>query len=168
MTEIRLSLTAPAADLLAVSTALLNRATWARRRWLLLAFPIPLAAGFGLGMAWMSGVPVPDAALIVIYTLLGGMLGLIIANRLQTRQYERLFATSTLRAVACPVILSDTGLRFEARDLPWSAITGTSRWRDATLVHFSSVDALVIPDHDLPAGVTESAITAAIATWRMA
>jgi hypothetical protein len=166
MTQIALRLTAPPADLLMAAATLADRAAWSYRRLLVLALPLPLAFAFGLGMAHLNGQPLGGAALVVLYSFLGGFLGLILANRLFARRYKQLFTASSLRQKPCPVILSEVGLTFEPRQLLWSDIQGTARWRDNTLLHFSAVDALVIPDRDLPQVLSWEALAAQIEKWR--
>lgn len=166
MTEIRLKLTATPSELLAVSTALLDRATWTERRVILLAIPLPMALASGLGLAWLRGIPLSSAALVAVYTLLGGLIGMIFASRLQARRYRTLFSASSLRSRAVPVTLSGDGLQLEARQLPWAEVSGSSRWRGATLLHFSAVDALVIPDRDLPPDMTPDALQQRVAAWK--
>lgn len=167
MTEIALRLTASTDELLGASTAMLDRAAWWERRLMFLAIPTPLAFAGGLGVAWLMGYPLGAAGLVAIYTALGGAIGTALALRLHGRRYRRLFARSTLRAQSVPVTLSEAGLAFGPRDLPWTAIGAVSRWRQATLLHFSAVDALVIPDRDLPPDLPPAALTAQVNGWRL-
>lgn len=165
MTGIVLTLTTSPQERMAASSAMLDRVTWAERRLILLGIPVPLALGSGVGLAWAMGYPMGAAGLVALYTLLGGLIGTILASRLQVRRFRALYASSTLAARAQPVALSDEGLSLEARLLPWSGIAGQSRWKDTTLLHFSTVDALMIPDRDLPSGVTPGDLQAQVAKW---
>lgn len=167
MTEIALRLSASTDELLAASTAMLDRAAWWERRLMFLAIPTPLAFAGGLGIAWLMGYPLGAAGLVAIYTSLGGAIGTALALRLHGRRYRHLFARSTLRAQPVPVTLSETGLAFGPRDLPWTTVGAVSRWRHATLLHFSAVDALVIPDRDLPPDLSPDALRARVDGWRL-
>ena len=150
---------------MAASAAMLDRATWTERRLVVLGIPVPLALCSGLGIAWLLGYPLGSAGMVALYTVLGGLIGTIVAARLQVRRFRALYATSTLAARAQPVSLSEAGVSLEARLLPWSEISGQSRWKAATLLHFSAVDALVIPDRDLPADLSPEDLHARVATW---
>lgn len=80
---------------------------------------------------------------------------------------ESQFATSALRRVPVPILLSDDGLTPQPHaPLPWSKITQVSRWKEMTLVQFSPVDAIVIRDADLPPGLTPAGLAARIAAWQ--
>ena len=166
MNEISLRLLTPTADLLAAATATADRSAWGFRRLIMFAVPLPMAMGFGIGIAHILGQPVTDAAMVALYTCIGGLVGLSLASRLITRRYASHFAVSGLRRQPLPVILSDAGVTFTTREVPWSGIHGTSRWKDNTLLHFSSVDILVIPDRALPPGLTPGDLAARVADWR--
>jgi hypothetical protein len=165
MTVQELSLTTSPQERMAASTAMLDKRTWAERRLVVLGLPLPLALGSGIGVAWLMGDPLGAAGLVALYTVLGGLIGTIIGSRFLARRYRGLYATSTLAARAQPVSLSDEGLCLQARRLPWSDISGQSRWKQATLLHFSAVDALVIPDRDLPADLSLEDFQAQVAKW---
>jgi hypothetical protein len=168
MNEFSLQLLTPPADLLAAATATADRADWGFRRLILFAVPLPMAMGFGIGIAHILGQPVADAAMVALYTFVGGFIGLTLSSRVIARRHARHFATSALRRQPLPVTLSDAGVTFTKREVPWPGIQGTTRWRDNTLLHFSAVDILVIPDRDLPAGLTPDDLAARIAEWRAA
>lgn len=166
MTEFSLVLAPPPAEVLASANALVDRASWLYRRLVLIAIPIPLALAFGVGIAWFEGHQLGQAVLVALYTTVGGYFGLIVASRLFRWRLKGQFSASTLMRLPRPVTLSHSGLTLETRHLPWSAIKGTSRWRSNTLLHFSSVDALLIPDSDLPTGITPELLSDQILAWR--
>ena len=166
MMDFKLTLSTAPEERLAASTAMLDRVTGVERRLLVVGIPLPFALVGALGIAWVMAYPLVEAAIVALYTVLMGLIGMIIAARLQARRVGALFSASTLMRLAQPVRLSETGVGLEARHLPWSAITGQSRWKQTTLLHFSAVDALVIPDRDLPVGMTAEALQAQVAKWR--
>lgn len=130
---------------------------------------VPLATTFALGlwMSWMQGLPLPVGGLIVLYGFIGGAAGLMATQVLWSRRYTRQYAQSAMRTAPVPVLLSSEGLAFEPRTpLPWSTVTEISRWKDFTLVQYSPVDALIIRDADLPAGLTPQALADRIASWK--
>lgn len=128
----------------------------------------PLAGGMivVLGMAWMIGERLEQAAIICLYAYFGIMFGMILAQKIWARRYGRLYASSQMRNLASPITMDDSGITFQPRHLPWGAVSTTARWKDCTLVHFSSIDALAIPDADLPLGQTPTTFAAPIAEWK--
>ncbi|HMS95636.1 MAG TPA: hypothetical protein PKA03_10520 [Tabrizicola sp.] len=166
MTKFSLVLAPPPADRLASANALVDRASWIYRRIVIIAIPVPLALALGVGIALIEGRPLGPAFLVSLYTILGGYFGLIVASRLFMWRLKVQFSASTLKRQPCPVTLSEAGVTFEIRHLPWSATLGTTRWKNNTLLHFSAIDALLIPDRDLPTGVTPALLSDQILAWR--
>jgi hypothetical protein len=165
MTEVRMTLTTSPDERLDASAAMLGRVIGVERRLIILGIAIPLALAGGMGIAGLMGYPLVAAGIVALYTLVGGMIGMSIAYRLQARRIRSLFSASNLLSKSQSVSLSETGLCLEARTLPWSAITAQSRCKNTTLLQFSSTDALVIPDRDLPVGLSPEDLQAQVAKW---
>ncbi|MGB4827962.1 MAG: YcxB family protein [Paracoccaceae bacterium] len=167
MTEaLHLSLSANAAQVLAVSTRLVTQARdTGGRKWLR-----PLVFAVGLICALMVGslldVPANKAFFIALTTFYTTLLALWLGSRATQRRYFRLLEDSACRMRPTPVSLSAEGLRMEPRAFPWSDIIAVTRWNDMTLLQFSPVDAIIIPDADLPAGETPETLATRITTWK--
>lgn len=165
MTDLHLVLSVPPTRLLDAGQAMARRFHGLKTRVLLALTLFTAGLTSGLIIAYVFGVPWLVAALISVYALLGAILATALFQRLSARRYRAVFATSTLRQQAVPVTLSDAGITFGVRALPWSAVTHAARWQDCTLVHFSPVDALVIPDAALGELPPETLATR-IADWK--
>ena len=168
MNEIPLPLVAPPADPLSAANATADCAAWAFRRLMLFAVPLPMTLVFGVGIALFLGQPLGEAARVALYTCIGGLIGLLLANRVFARRYGREFAASSLRWQPLKVSLSDSGVTSEARQVLWSSISGTMRRKNSTLLHLLAVDALLIPDRDLPSGLSADDLAKRITEWRAA
>lgn len=165
MMDLSLTLTTSPDEQLDASAALMARGTRLKARLIILGAVFPLALAFGLGIATLLGYPLVAATIVALYTVIGGLIGLGVALRWQARRIRTIFASSSLLQREKPVSLSEGGVRFDARQFPWTAITDQSRWNEATLLHFSTLDALVIPDRDLPAGLSPEDLQAQVAKW---
>ena len=93
------------------------------------------------------------------------MIGMSVASHFQVRRLRTLFTESSLFSLRQLVSLSDAGVCFESRTLPSNSITALSRFRNTTLLHFSSTEALVIPDRDLPGDLSPEQLQAQVAKW---
>jgi len=164
---ISLTINLPPAQAIAAGQAMASRKMGPLGR-LSVMMLAPLAGGMivVLGLAWLMGERLDAAALLFLYAYFGIMAGLIIAQRIWGRRYARLYGRSQMRNLPAPITLDDSGITFHPRHLPWDAVSKTARWKDCTLVHFSSVDALAIPDADLPTGETPETLAARIAKWK--
>ena len=164
---ISLTITLPPAQALAAGQEMASRQLGPMGR-LSVMMLAPLGGGMitVLGLAWMMGERLETAALFCLYAYFGIMAGLIIAQRIWGRRYGRIYASSQMRKLPAPITMDDSGITFHPRHLPWATVSKTARWKDCTLVHFSSVDALAIPDTDLPMGETPESFAARIAKWK--
>ncbi|MCB6179528.1 hypothetical protein LHP98_15500 [Rhodobacter sp. Har01] len=168
MTEIHLRLTASPAQLVAAGQHLSQRRFGLSQRLALAALLIGGGLLFGGGISILFGTPWLAALVISLYASLGTILAGILAFRLNQRRFLTAFSVSDLRARPVGLTLSPEGLTVEPRSLAWASVTATSRWQAATLLHFGTADALVIPDADLPPGLTPETLAAQIAAWKSA
>jgi hypothetical protein len=165
MTDLRLTLTTSPDERLDASVTMVERVTgvgWQMISW---GFPILLALLCGLGVAMLMGHSLVLAGGIALWTIGGGMIGMSVASQLHGRRVRTLYSESSLFSRPQLVSLTEEGVFFESRSLPWDAITAQSRFKSATLLHFSSTEALIIPDRDLPWGVPPQELQARVAEW---
>lgn len=99
MMEIALRPSTSTNELLAASTAMMDRAICRERRLVFLAVSVPLALAGGLGVAGRVGYPLGAEWLVAIYTALGVAFGTAPVLWLHGRRYRRLF-WSTLRTLS--------------------------------------------------------------------
>lgn len=165
MTEVRLTLTTSPDERLDASVAMVERVTGVEQRLISSGVPILLALICGVGVARLMGHSLVLAGGIALWTIGGGMLGMSVASLLLGRRFRNLYSQSSLFNRPQPISLSDAGLCFETRLLPWDTITAQSRFRTTTLLHFSSTEALVIPDRDLPSDLTPRELQTRVADW---
>ena len=128
----------------------------------------PLAGGalFAFGFAWLIGESWLTAGIIGLYTYFGITIGFVVAQNIWFRRQRHLLTRSQMRNLPSPITMDDSGITFHPRHLPWDAVSTTARWKDCTLVHFTAIDALAIPDTDLPPGETPETFAARIAQWK--
>ena len=166
MTELRLSLAASPEQIIQVSShlAATNRDSGASKLiWLPVVATGPALASI---LALLIGRD-PVYAISVATLAIGGlMVAQQLGNRIVRRRYTAALATSAFRNRPSPATLSQSGLRLEAREFPWSEITALTRWNGMTLLHFSPVDAITVLDTDLPNGETPQTLAAQIAEWK--
>ncbi len=135
----------------------------------LVVLPFALALACGLLMAYAVNVTLDDGGLVALYASIGAIFGNMAALYLFGRHYRSLLAASALQKAPASVTLSADGVTLGSGALlAWSAVTAVTRWKGLTLLQFSPVDALVIPDANLPPGMTPEALSARIAQWRQA
>ena len=166
-TPLGLTITLPPAKAMAAGNYMLQRHLGPMGR-LTVMMLAPLAGGMivVLGVAWLFGDSLAEAAIICLYAYFGIIFGLVIAQKIWMRRYGRMLFGSPMRNLPAPITMDDSGITFHPRHLPWGAVSTIARWKDCTLLHFSSVDALAIPDTDLPPGETPDSFAARIADWK--
>lgn len=99
MMEIALRASTSPDELLAASTAIMDRAVCRERRLVFLAILVPLALAGGLGVAGHVSYPLGAAWRVAIYTALGVAVGQAPVLWLHGRRCRRLF-WSTLRTLS--------------------------------------------------------------------
>ena len=168
MTEIRLTITLPARQRLAVQQALNRRYT---RGFRAEVTGFTLAAVFlatALGAAAVADIPTGPALFVAAVTLFAVALAWHLLARAFARGQIASIASSALHALPSGVVLSAKGIALDARQFRWDQTCGTTRLPGATLVDFSALSALVIPDTALPPGLTPEALATQIAAWKSA
>jgi hypothetical protein len=166
MSEFHLTIALPPERQIAVGNILTSRYLGGGGRLLVLLVPLGFCLAFGLGITWFNGSHLMDGHLIATYGFIGAVIGLVLMQRLSARRYARVLGTSANRTKPAMVSLAQAGIRFRASDLPWDAVSQTGQWQDCTLIQFSALDALVIPDADLPDDLSPAAFAAHIADWK--
>ena len=101
-----------------------------------------------------------------VYTILGMFFARIFVDRWLSRRVVSEFAQSPLRERGTPITLSSAGITLEAPTLDWPSIKQIRRESGAlTLLMLSHIEPLVIPDADLPPGVSAESFLAQITEW---
>jgi hypothetical protein len=144
------------------SNVILSREMGPWRRLSILAVPALGAVILAIAAGWLVGVSSLNAGLMGLYGYFGAVAGFFLIRKLLGQRNLRLLSGSALRSTPVLVQLVDTGLVFAERSVPWSGVTAVGRWKDTTLLYFSPVDALVVPDRDLPAGLSAEALGALV------
>ncbi len=89
----------------------------------------------------------------------------ILYQNIAYRRARRDLAGSALRNTPMTATFSSEGLILRTGPIPLAGAT-TLRWHDGTIVQFSALDGLLIPDADLPSDLSPEALAARIAGWK--
>ncbi|WP_151720638.1 hypothetical protein [Gemmobacter serpentinus] len=137
-----------------------------RRKQLAFALMLLGALLFGGAMTLIGAIPLTVGLVISVAALFGALIGMQIAIRMNGAAIQRLQAADWRWQQGLPMTLRPDGLVLEARLVPWDAGHGTSRLKDATVLHLGRLDTVVIPDADLPPGLSPENLQTKIAGWR--
>ena len=168
MTKLHLSLT-PSSDMKFQTEMKLHQDMFGTPAVILLmgAFQVGGLAT-ALALAALTGRSPEEIIPVSVASALGAWLALILYQNWTAHLVRRELSRSALRRAPISAILSRDGLSCGPETLPWSAVSATERWKDSTLLRFSRLDALLIPDADLPPGETPQTLAARIAEWKSA
>lgn len=119
----------------------------------------------GGGGAAMIGFTFAQAWPVIVLTLVGTVLGFILAMRINYPALYRI-QSEDWRWQGADIALTPEGLRLEAQLIPWDVGHGTSRMPGGTVLHLGVIDRLVIPDADLPPNLTPEDLAAYVQRWR--
>lgn len=115
---------------------------------------------------WLIGVSLSDAATIGLYSFAGAAIGFLLLRRGLKRRALGGLSGSALSNRPMTLDLDETGVTIAAQTLPWSTVLRIDRYADNTLILFSAADGLVIPDADLPDGMSPRTLADLVAKWK--
>ncbi len=165
--DIRLTIhTTPGQSAAAMTRAIQVSPGQGRRKQL--AFGVMALGGISCGcaMAMLARLPIEIGFAVSMAALFGTMVALQIANRLYAPSLHRLQSGDWRWRQGAEITLTPQGLVIEAKLFPWDAGEGTSRMPGVTVLHLGVIDAIAVPDADLPPGLTPEALAARIEGWR--
>ncbi len=169
MTEITITVDGSRLDHMGTARRLIFRHHGRLRLMGQMAAVVTCAVAGGVTIAWLIGQQsLADAGLISLYAVIGGVIGLFITSRWLSHRLSRTLAASPLRGASVKVVLSDAGITPAPRSLRWADIIDVQRHKAETLILLSPIEAIVLPDADLPQGVTAEQLRNQIALWRSA
>ena len=163
---VAITITATAGELIAASNIMAFRNFGKVRQVLMgLAIYVGGLAG-GLAVAAANGVPLSGATLVSVFTMLGAFLGHAVVRRMGIRHQQETLAGSSALGKPRGMEFDETGVTLSERHFPWTGFVGVQRWKEATLLMSSGADGFLIPDRDLPSGMTAEHLKRMIEGWR--
>lgn len=163
---VAITVTATAAELVAASNIMSYRNLGKMRRVVLVLAVYGGGLAGGLGVAAANGVSLSGATLVSVATMLGAFLGFVVVRQLSLRHQRATLNKSNTFGKPRGLKFDETGMTLSERYFPWSGFAGVQRWKEATLLMSSGADGFVIPDRDLPAGMTAADLAKMIEDWR--
>lgn len=154
----------------AINARMLHRNATGRLKsvsFFLLPFTVAMALGTLAGQLFL-GLHWPDAALVAGYAGLGSFFTAFVLGLRHRKHLASLMRDSPLRALPYEVVLSQRGVDRSGRHYPWSVFPGVALLPSMTVLQFSAVDGIILPDKELPKGLTPDALRTQIDEWRKA
>ena len=134
-------------------------------------FLLPLAGAVALGV--LAGTlflnqPWDRAALVAGYAGLGSFVTALLMGYRNRIAVARLLQSSPLRQEPYEVTVSDQAVNRNGRLYPWSVFTGVFILPGMTVLQFSPLEGIPLPDRELPEGLSPEALRTHIEHWRKA
>lgn len=168
MTPITILSTATAQERVRVSQRLTPVWASAGRRLLPIALMLVGSGLGGVGLGWAIGLPLSPALLVSLYSMIGTCLGFglsrVINGRVQMRELMR---SAALNGPA-PVVLDAQGVTLPERSFRWAQVHAVRRGKDGIILLWSRADGLLLPERDLPEGLSPEDLLAQLSTWKAA
>jgi hypothetical protein len=134
-------------------------------------FVIPLAFAVIIGIAagrLFLNMRWDHAAMVAGYAALGYFFTALVMGLRNRAIIARLLQNSPLRAMPYSVTLSAQGVDRSGRLYPWAVFTGVATLPGLTVLQFSPLEGIPLPDKELPAGSTPDSLRTQIDQWRKA
>jgi hypothetical protein len=150
----------------AINARMQHRATSPLKSASFFLIPFGAALGVGAGAAALMGLPADVGFMVASYAGLGSFFAALVMGLRHRGQLAAVMRASPLRALPYEVVLSAQGVVRSGRHYPWSVFTGVAVLPGLTVLQFSTVEGVIVPDKELPNGMTAQAARTQINQWR--